>query len=101
MPRLTTSFVTAWIFRTAAWLFIGWLIGWRTLGLLATAAVATHGVALVLHSLRAAPAARRALFAASLVAIVVGLGAALYPALTGSGVVPAPGLVLLACLAVS
>lgn len=101
MPRLTTSFVTAWIFRTAAWLFIGWLIGWRTLGLLAAAAVATHGAALVLHSLRGTPAARRAVLGGSLVAIVAGLGTALYPALTGSGPVPAPGLVLLACLAVS
>ena len=101
LSRLTTAFVTAWIFRTSAWLFIGWLIGWRTLGLLATAALATHGVALVLHALRASEAPRRALLALSLVVLVGGVGTALYPALAGSGPVPAPGLMLLACLAVS
>jgi D-alanyl-lipoteichoic acid acyltransferase DltB (MBOAT superfamily) len=83
LPRLSSTFITAWTFRVLAWVAIAWLVGWPGLMVLAGAALAAHAAALVIRRLHERPAAATAVLALATAAGLTMLVAALRPSLAG------------------
>ncbi len=96
---VTSTSPAAWVLRLVTWAAFGWYIGWRGALLLVSAALVVHAAAVLQHRL-----ARRA---ASAVAFVIGLAAALSPLAAAAwfpqGAVPGAviGVTVFACHAVS
>lgn len=85
MSRVTSTHATAWTFRLIAWSTVTWLLGWRGVLLLAVAAVATHGYALILRGLREQPSAARAALAAGVLVELALFASTIWPGTSSTG----------------